>query len=172
MHLFTGIINHLIDVLQKRICDMKKRKILPPNHPTMYEWAHASPRCIVREKYQGGKLNGPNCKKLLSGQILDDLEEFLPRDLKPFALTLKKFRQLVHACFRNETKLDQNWPQYHREFMTLIKSLNIPMWRKLHVIDLHVPEFLNLRNVPLGRYTEVKQSIELKSYHCNYIIKI
>ena len=86
----------------------------------------------VKESYYGKKLNGPNLSKLL--RFAPELTDYLPDDLKKFGLALQALDKVKKACF--SMTLDKDWEKYHTEFIDSFNKLEIPMFPKLHILQV------------------------------------
>ena len=131
LHLFLGVGNKIFKTLDDK---MKEKKYLKQVPMTAYEWAHQSPRCITREKFFGGDLNGPMLNSLL--HHADALHDFLPDDLKKFAQALNALDALKKACF-SLTVLPA-WERKHEEFVMAWHRCGIPRTPKFHIIEVRL----------------------------------
>ena len=123
---------------------------------TAYEWAHQSPRCITREKFFGGDLNGPMLNSLL--HHADALHDFLPDDLKKFAQALNALDALKKACF-SLTVLPA-WERKHEEFVMAWHRCGIPRTPKFHIIEVNTSMIMSA----------LKSLIQLGDYLSTYIM--
>ena len=116
---------------------------------------------IIRRGYHGGQFDGNNCKKILDR--LDDLEVKCPKSCLPLIELLRSFRPIVSGCFGNE--LDDHYRDLITEFRSkfvktkaYVESLNMNLhlnvtW-KVHVIIVHLPQFLDQSGCGMARYSE------------------
>ena len=148
LHLLLGTANHLLDKLNEEWGQNRA-----------YEWASA--RHIVRKGYQGGKMEGNHCKKLL--RKAPALKRVLPRNLKKYAIALMSFNKVVHACFGNT--LDKDYKLKIDEFKMDYLNVGISVTPKVHCVFEHVSEFISRRGMSLGKYAE--QASE--SVHCDFL---
>ena len=147
LHLFLGLGNRIFDQLQEETIELKNSRTMSM---TAYQWAHASPRCIVKEQYYGKKLNGPNLNKLL--QNAEALTAFLPESLKKFGEALQKLDRMKKSCFSLD--LHPDWEIHHKDFIEGFLELGIPRFPKFHITEVHVPEIIKIKQTGLGRFTE------------------
>ena len=90
---------------------------------------------------------------------LDSLETVLPGELSPFLRYLRAFKKVRDGSFNSHT-YDRNTPVYIQEVVETAKELKqfglnfIPK----HHMMLHVPEFCEMVNAPLGKFGD--QGIE------------
>ena len=97
LHLLIGVLNHLL-------------KLLITCFPGVLEVFKA--HGIFRLGYNGGGLDGNNCKKLL--QKLEKMRSAVPAHLQPVLDTLDTFRLLVGGCFSR--KLINNYESLMNQF--------------------------------------------------------
>ena len=146
------VVNHFVKELFK-VC------------PEIIDWLKASPRHIVFEPYFGGKtLEGGQCSKVLNN--LDDLEDFLPRNLNLFVQCLRCLRDTVDSCF--SYSLDPSYREvisrFRLSFEQLREQFGVSETNKLHMIFEHVPEFIDRVGKGLGEYSEQ----ELENAHSEW----
>ena len=117
---------------------------------------------IVPHSYQGkdGAFAGPECAK-----FLNSLEKFKERLTANDALTLYyhfflAFKQLKDGTFG--TVLADNWKELCADFRTSLTLLNscqgVPITPKLHVMAVHIEEWLDIHMRPMGDDSE--QAVE------------
>ena len=120
---------------------------------------------IVPHSYQGkdGAFAGPECDRFLNNlnkfkERLEATEEF-----KLFLDFFLAFKELKDGTFG--TVLAENWRDLCTNFRTslylLNPSLGVPITPKLHVMAVHVEEWLETHRRPMGEDSE--QSVELRS---------
>ena len=161
LHLFEGNMNHIIDALSKKVDDLKEQGRV---RKTLYRFLWEPPICIVKKDYHGGKLNGPNCNKILEDNVLQQLADFLPQEeeFQQYVVTLKAMKNLKKSCFSSK-KLDTSigasfeykWKEHHQKFVDAYSGLNLGKFPKFHIVETHVPEFITWQAHGLGRYSEV-----------------
>ena len=93
LHILLGICNKLADSLDKTMGENK-----------FFKWLSA--KAIVREDYFGECMEGRQCVRIL--KMSEEIRNFLPENLKPFAKFLEAFNSVRQACFG--MILD---PEYH-----------------------------------------------------------
>ena len=157
LHLFTGTTNVILDGLQDKTVEKVKAGQMAKDAYQFLESAN-----IQREPYFGKKLNGPNCKKLITKPVIDNLLAFLPDDLKPWALCLKILDDLTKACFGK--KLSPHWIFVLDSFEKAYNELDLKLIPKTHALFVHVREFCLYSQQPLGIYSE-------QSFEGNLILK-
>ena len=140
LHILLGVVNHLFQGLKK----IWNQASLWP------EMLHIHP-----SPFQGGdNFNGPSCHKLL--QHIDKLEHQAELSssfqVGPFVRAFRDFRRVVHSCFG--MSLDQDFAQHIQNFRDSCDHLPISITPKLHILFVHVPEFINRKNLPLGVFSE------------------
>ena len=110
---------------------------------TLYRFLWAPPICIVKKDYHGGKLDGPNCNKILEDNVLQQLADFLPQEeeFQQYVVTLKAMRGLKKSCFSSH-KLDTSigasfefkWKEHHQKFIDAYSGLNLEKFPKFHIV--------------------------------------
>ena len=73
--------------------------------------------------------------------------------------TIEAFNDVVKSCFA--VKIEGDYSSYIQKFSQLYRSLNISITTKVHLIESHICQFLERKNVPgagLGMWSE--QSFE------------
>jgi hypothetical protein len=110
------------------------------------------------------EFNGPNCNTILEDNVLQQLADFLPQEeeFQQYVVTLKAMRGLKKSCFSSH-KLDTSigasfefkWKEHHQKFIDAYSGLNLEKFPKFHIVEKHVPEFINWQGHGLGRYSEV-----------------
>ena len=113
---------------------------------------------IKPHSYQGkdGAYAGPECDKILNN--LDILKERLmaTEDLKLFYNFLFAFKKLKDGIFGNV--LAENWKELCADFRTglnlLYSNLAVPITPKLHIISVHVEEWVDTHRRAIGEDME------------------
>ncbi len=128
LHLHLRVINHLFDEQNKN--------------------------GINRVNYQGCKMAGNDCNKLLqkSRQLLDDL----PDELKQFALCLYHFDCMREACF--SVQLDSNFLAKIGTFKKSYLVLNVSVTPKVYAVFQLVGEFCTLTGKALDPFSSQQTS--------------
>ena len=147
LDLYEGITNKIFDSLESEMNKLKGEKQV---NQTAYEWAHERPRCITQEKYHGAKLNVQNCEKLM--KYVDDLIQFLPESMKLFGKALKSFNKVAKSCFG--IVLLPSWSQDIKDFLEIYDQLGIGYTPKVHVLVVHVKQFIDAQEKALGIFIE------------------
>ena len=82
-------------------------------------------------------------------------EEFIP-----FVDTLEAFEQVVETCFgyTYHDNYDEKIETFEKKWMELNKKFKVTIPNKCHIIFTHVKEFIFVKKVPLGQFSE--QSLE------------
>lgn len=135
LHLMLGVVNTLLDQLQKR-------------WDQAYTWA--ANNNIVKKNYHGGTMEGKQCKKLLRKAHL--LEQVLPENVKNFARAMLRFADVYTSCFQNELK--PNFLIEIERFRRSYMLLGINITPKVHAVFDHVGEFCARKNTALAKYAE------------------
>ena len=137
LHLMLGTVNKIFDELNTSWGENKAFKFAADQH-------------IMRAGYQGGGMEGNQCKMLLNK--IDSLQKLLPAELVKFADTLQKFNAVRLACFGEH--LLPTFKEDIQQFQVAYTSLWISVTPKVHAIFHHVSEFCQARGVGLGRFSE------------------
>ena len=117
---------------------------------------------IVKDEYQGKTFEGKACKTILGNTDIMRVyfEVFEKEEYLPFIDTLEAFEQVVETCFgytyhdNYEEKIDN----FEKKWMELNENFNVSIPNKCHIIFTHVKEFIFVKKVPLGQFSE--QSLE------------
>ena len=149
LHLFIGIINRIISLLNDK---WSKISGIPDR---FYKWAEENH--IQRLSYRDKSFNGPACKLLLDKK-LRKLRYALPFYLRDFVLVLDAFDRVRHSCFKEELL-----PSYKNEiknFGQLYSALKtaenkpVDIIPKIHILLDHVPVFCDHHGKGLGHFNE------------------
>ena len=153
LHLMTGVVGKLINELEDALNeDGEGTKFM--NHFHQREDVR---KCV----YQGSNsYEGNQAKKLL------EKADILERDIKktfnfqsitkalPFIEALRKFRDVVYSCFG--LTLDPKYKEVIQKFSDQYRKLHISVTPKVHIVETHVIEYIQLRNesAGLGHWSE------------------
>jgi hypothetical protein len=142
LHIKLGIVNKLYAELLKLF-------------PGLDQWPQDL--YIIKESYHGQTFEGNECNRLL--QNLDMLSNILPANLSNFLDCFHAFRDAMQACFGSNLE-----PDYRDKIMKFERSYNalkLSTTTKVHIMNRHVPEFIQKHGRPLGQFSE--QAVE----HCH-----
>lgn len=145
LHLLMGVVNKILDLVIKV-------------WPEVLDWCRS--KGITRHGYQGGGLDGNNSKKLLDK--LDELSAIIPIHLLPIVSTLKDFKEIVAGCFGDYlcplivSKIESFSKSYVnlREFSADVLNERLTVSWKVHVVVVHLPQFLKKKKVGMARFAE------------------
>ena len=107
--------------------------------------------------YRNNELNGNSSKKVL--QKLDNLEENVPSDLKPYVLALRAFDAVRVSCFGQ--KLEESYQMDIENFKKIYMDLEIGMIPKSHILFEHVVELCERTGVGLGYWSEQARQVSI-----------
>ena len=83
---------------------------------------------------------------------VDEIEKYLPPELKKFTEALRKLDLMKKSCF--STSLAPDWEQRMIEFENSYDELGISQIPKSHICFKHVSEFINFTGKSLGSLSE------------------
>ena len=149
LHLFIGIVNKIISLLNEK---WSKVSNIPDR---FYKWAEQNH--IQRLSYRDKSFNGPACQLLLDKE-LRKLRYALPFQLRDFVLVLDSFDRVRHACFGQKllASYKNEILTFERLYCALRTADNklaeiIP---KMHILIDHVPTFCDFHGKGLGYFNE------------------
>ena len=117
----------------------------------MLNWAK---KLGVKPSKHGSKqFVGNSCRTLLDH--IESLIAILPQEYQIYGEVLYAFNAIRKACFGYV--LEEDFEEKVKEFETLFRQLQIPVFPKAHMVMHHLVEFVN-RHGPLGPFCE--QSFE------------
>ena len=119
---------------------------------------------IVRKKSQGGHaLEGNQARKFL--KRVDSLELALKKESSmsmveglPYIAALRAFDRVVVACFGMELKPD--YKEHIAMFSKLYRELDISVTPKVHMVEKHIVDFLELKGEEGGLGFWMEQAME------------
>ena len=85
-------------------------------------------------------------------KYVDDLIQFLPENMKLFGKALKSLDKVAKSCFG--MVLLPTWDQDIKDFLEVYDQLGIGYTPKVHVLAVHVKQFIEAQEKPLGIFTE------------------
>ena len=152
LHCLTGASGKLIGAVETLVGKEIKEKFFKRNniHETEYQGSHS--------------FEGNMARKLLKkiGNMREDIVD-LPQEKKlaveKVIETIEAFNDVVKSCFA--VKIEGDYSSYIQKFSQLYRSLNISITTKVHLIESHICQFLERKNVAgagLGMWSE--QSFE------------
>ena len=140
-------------------------EVLAKLWPPVLDWIDSLG--VVFEPYHGVTLEGNEVNKVMKS--LDHLESIIPTELLIFVDTMRAFSDVVDSCFGYE--LDPFYQAVIFKFSTLLAQLreqfSVSETVKFHIIQYHVPQFIELTGKPLGQYSE--QEVENAHSHFDEI---
>lgn len=147
LHLHMGVVNSVMDIIIK-VWGLDETL------------AWCQDNFIIRRGYHGGQFDGNNSKKILD--CLPDLAEFCPTQCLPLVDLLHSFQPIVSGCFgsdlvSNYRDLIANFKKCFiqtQRYVTSKLDLSLTVTWKIHVLILHLPEFLDRSNCSMARYSE------------------
>ena len=133
---------------------------LKENIDGMADWFNL--KGIFFHGYNGGGLDGPNCKKVLSK--LSELREFVKNTAPKYECALElleSFQKLVDDCFGMQLNDEfensfERFMQRKVEMEEKLKSLKVKIsfgW-KGHILFYHLVDFIKRKQKPLGLFSE------------------
>ena len=157
LHILIGVVDKLISAFEEELFD---------NRIEGEEWMdeYLKQESIVRKKNQGGHaLEGNQSRKLL--KRVDYLELKLKQENNkmlleglPYIAAFRAFDKVVHACFGME--LDPEYKEHIAKFSQLYRELGISVTPKVHILERHVAEFLQLKGELSGLGFWMEQAME------------
>ena len=139
LHLMQGIVKHLFDNMSKEnaiLAQLWLQKI------------H-----VKATNYHGGSFVGNDCLKMLrNADILQKLaEEHESPSMMKYVQIIRSFYCVVKSCFG--MVLDSNYGNSINDFKDFYRDLGISVTPKVHILVMHVPEFISKHDRPLGWYS-------------------
>lgn len=148
LHLHMGAVNTVMDAL---IAIWGLENVL--------DWCKT--KHIMRRGYQGGTFDGNNSKRIL--EYTDDLFNAVPVNCRPLVELLQVFEPIVSGTFGHNLDPDfemliKDYVNKFLEVQRYCQSMEPPVklnitW-KVHVIAIHLPQFLRKSGVGMARYSE------------------
>ena len=139
LHLYLGV-NHILKGFLK---------VWPP----LQDWLEN--HGIVFMKYHGETLEGNEVKKVL--RLLDELKADAPNKFAPFIRCMKDFGSVAHACFKTDD-LQANYKEtikaFSKSFKVLKMKFNVTENLKIHEINVHVSQWIDMFATSLGGHSE------------------
>ena len=135
LHLFTGIVNHIINHLNDRWGD-----------DLLINWLKAN-------KLEKGEFdfNGKQCNKFLD-DLLPNLEQKIPLQYYKYITALQAFRTVKKSCFSEE--LNPNTRQIVRNFEKAYYAAGMTEFPKMHILCAHVVDFCEKENIGMASFSE------------------
>ncbi len=114
---------------------------------------------ITRKKYLGKSFEGRQCSKLPSCSAF--LKELVPPSDHPLIECLEALYLVVVGVFSQiiEPEFENGISTFEETFMGAMRTQNLWMTPKVHVLVHHVPEYVRRTGVPLGPTSE--QALEI-----------
>ena len=135
LHLYTGIVNHIIDKLN---IDWGK--------DIFQNWLLA--RGLEKGEFQ---YNGPQCTKFLK-KLLPDLKDWIPLNLTKYIVVLEAFIVVKESCFSHE--LHPDFRKIIKNFEKIYLSAGMDMFPKLHILCCHVADFCEREGIGMALFSE------------------
>ena len=135
LHLYTGIINHIIDKLN---IDWGKN--------VFENW-------LLANGLEKGEFsyNGPDCTKFLK-ELLPKLREIIPLNLWKYIVVFDAFIVVKDSCFSHSLHPDLR--KIIKNFETVYLSTGMSMFPKLHILCCHVPDFCEREGIGMALFSE------------------
>lgn len=135
LHLLLGVVNHLVDDLEKNKPVVAKR------------WLKTC--CVSRNSTFGRALNGNACNLILKKA---HLLKVISKDCDDYYELFRSFHLVVTSCFGMD--LDPNYESYIDNFEKLYNDSYLKQTVKVHVVVTHIKHFLSDKNCGLGVFSE------------------
>ena len=164
-HLLTGVVGKVVLEMEKAGWSTQKQGEL---------WVR---EFLRRENCSKASYHGTNSFEGNQARSLLRKADILKRDILaegfdvavkclPFVETLKKFNGVVSACFGQE--LDPTYEEKITQFSQLYRSLGCTVPPKVHIVEVHVAQFLKMRGEKYGLGMLSEQAME----SCHHDFKI
>ena len=148
LHIFTGVIQHVIAELNEQWgCNRLKTWLFDNG--------------IKQKKFT---YQGPACKALLNTK-LQALKTAVPSHLQKYVVVLEKFRLVKDSCFSDT--LAPNYKECIHDFKLALLSC-MKEFPKAHILWTHVPEFCDKYQRGLAIYSEQCSETVHKEYNKVY----
>ena len=104
---------------------------------------------VVRKNYWADDKGG-QCSIILENT--DKLLLMVPESLHPIVTCLKAFRDVIKACFGMHLEPDfaEAIDAFTAAFMTIKDAFGISITSKVHIVMVHVKEYILATGLPLG----------------------
>ncbi len=160
LHLLLGIVAKIINAFESH----SNRRVVN----ICVQWLNTLN--VMKAAYRG-EFNGNDCALLISERGVERLRSIIaedtnnvssrlhrrkaPRQSDPAALfadTFSTFGKLVRGIFG--ALLDPNWRHLIKNFTTDYLALNISVTSKVHIVFVHLSDWIETHNDSLGRFSE------------------
>ncbi|CAL4067310.1 unnamed protein product, partial [Meganyctiphanes norvegica] len=139
LHLLQGIVKHVYDNMYK-------------NWPHVSLWLDKIN--VKPTNYHHGSFVGNDCLRMLKN--VDILQQMAESDdkhiIQKYVHILRCFYDVVKSCFG--MTLDPQYDTYINQFKYAYKDMDITITPKVHILLMHVPDFITKHNRSLGWYSE------------------
>ena len=144
-HVFTGIVGKLIKELERNLFDSAEEGLL-----FMDNWMKNPGVNVSRTVYHGSaSLIGNQAERLLGkvrsleAELLQKLGDTDKGDLaRLYIKALEQFDHVVHSCFGQTLK--PRYQDHINDFMLTYRSLGISIPLKVHLLESHAVEFIQM----------------------------
>lgn len=139
LHCMMGVTGKILTEMQKVLGDEKKQWLEQFMKVNNIQWC----------AYQPGTLEGNQARKLLklTGKMHQESKELQLLPAVPFCRTLVRFNEVVTACFGQTLDMDY-------------RLLQISVTQKVHCVEVHLAEFLELKGLVAGAEAWSEQAFE------------
>ena len=150
------------DLVLRKVCPPGLHLYLGANHilkgflkqwPQLQDWLEN--HGIVFMKYHGETLEGNEVAKVL--RLLGELKGDAPNRCGPFIKCLEDFASVAHACFQTND-LQENYKDtikaFSKSFKVLKDKFNVTENLKIHEINVHVSQWIDMFATSLGGHSE------------------
>ena len=150
LHCMTGVTGKILTEMQKVLGDEKKQWLEQFMKVNNIQWC----------AYQPGTLEGNQARKLLklAGKMHQESKELQLLSAVPFCRTLVRFNAVVTACFGQT--LDMDYRNIIQQFSESYRLLQISVTPKVHCVEVHLAEFLELKGLVAGAGAWSEQAFE------------
>jgi hypothetical protein len=145
LHILLGVVDKILKEIEKNLFENKECGLQFVNQ-------YLSKINICRVSYQGQhRLEGNACHKLLKN--IDSFELFFQEfslgvSAAKYIKVLRDFEKIVHGCFGKS--LSSTYVKDLEEFSTSYRNLRATIPLKVHIIEQHVIEFINMKGGVFG----------------------
>ena len=127
LHLKLGVVNDALEQLGQRWDGLE-------------EWLRG--KGILYVPYHGMCLEGKECSRVV--MAVDDLQNHLPDQLRPFCSYLRSFGAVMASTFGllPHDSWEEDLNRMRQEFLAMRRLFGLRETPKLHLLFQHVPEFI------------------------------
>lgn len=161
LHLFTGIIAHVYDALKRWDADLAEK------------WLEKIG--LSKTTDFGARFTGNSAKLLMKKAFM--LKEMCEdKDIEKYIVCFSSFEAVVQDCFGQT--LHERYQESIKTFIADVKAADISVTVKIHILEKHVCEFIEIHQLPLGIINEQASEhvhsdfkVSEKRYHRNELSK-